>query len=78
MKLSINNLTSLARRAMIKLDGIIQHKVLEVDDEAGYIVRYKLDTFGKPIPNADNEAYLTEKVYGNVEIIDPESEERNG
>lgn len=70
MKLSVDIPNPLNDRVIIKLDGVVQEKVVEVDDEEGYVVKYKLNELGQMY--LDGDEVPTETLYGEVEIIDPE------
>lgn len=73
MKLSIKDVqTELHRRAIITLDGVRQTHCTEADEEGGYVERFKLKD-GKPF--VEGEEVATERVYGEVRIIDPEDPE---
>lgn len=70
MLLDINNIQTLEQRkhcnsAGIYLDGVKIDWVVEVDDEAGYVVRYKTKSGKFTVANDEIE---TEKLYGKVEI----------
>jgi len=51
----------------IVLNGVPQTEVLEADDEAGYIIRYRTGDDGKLI--VDGDRYLVERVDGNVMFV---------
>lgn len=74
MKLSIKDVqTPLHNRAIITLNGERVEYCTEADEEAGYVERFKLGKDGKPY--IEGEEIATERVEGEVRIIDPEDPE---
>ncbi len=79
MKLSIEDLTgndpekaALCLRAVILLNGEKVEMCIEADEEEGYIVRNAVDENGQIY--LDGEEVATERLEGEVRIIDPEKE----
>ncbi|MGY4224406.1 hypothetical protein ACVMIH_001767 [Bradyrhizobium sp. USDA 4503] len=51
----------------ITVDGQAVRDVIEADDEAGYIIRYRRDEAGTLVVDADR--YVTERVDGKVLFV---------
>lgn len=54
------------RRVVVLLDGDPQRFVVTADEEAGVIVRYRLDECGRPV--FDDERLVKDVVLGRVEV----------
>jgi hypothetical protein len=54
------------RRVVVLLDGDPQRYVVTADEEAGLIVRYRLDEHGRPV--SDGERLVKDVVLGRVEV----------
>lgn len=59
---------AIIHQLIIKLDGVVQKKVISFDVSKGELLRVKLNEHGKPSLNEQGTAFITERVSGKVHI----------
>lgn len=60
------------RMATVELDGVVfRDGVISADEEAGELVRYKLDDYGRKVRKPCGTQYERETLKGKVEIFLP-------
>jgi hypothetical protein len=60
---------SMAGQVHVFVDGTVVDKVITVDEEEGYVLRFKTDEFGNVLINADRTEALTEELRGEVHFV---------
>jgi hypothetical protein len=58
-----------SHKVKVFLGGVEISKVTIADEEGRYIERFKTDERGLPVPNEAGDAYLTERLRGDVAIV---------